>query len=271
MIARALEPLRLWGRLLAVSVRAQLQYRVSFWLGVAGQFALSGIEFLGVWALFERFEQLAGWRLEEVAVFYGVTNVSLALADSFSAGYDQLGTWIRQGDFDRVLLRPRSTVLQLTARELSLRRLGRLAQGAGVLAWGLHAVEVAWTPAQVALLAFTLLGGACLFLGLFVLQGTICFWTVETLELMNTLTYGGVATAQYPLSIYTRGLRRFFTFVVPLACVAYYPVLALLSVDDPLGSPPAFGWAAPGLGVAFLLAAFGVWRIGVRRYTSTGS
>jgi ABC-2 type transport system permease protein len=59
--------------------------------------------------------------------------------------------------------------------------------------------------------------------------------------------------------------------VVPLACVAYYPVVALLEVDDPLGTDRVFQMAAPGLGVMFLLASFLLWRIGVRRYTSTGS
>lgn len=271
LLARALEPLGLWLRLLGVSMRGQLQYRASFCFGVVGQFLVTGIEFLGVWALFDRFELLAGWRLAEVAVFYGVTNMALGLADSVSAGFDQLGSAIRQGDFDRVLLRPRSTVLQLVGQELSLRRLGRLLQGAVVLGWALHAVGVEWSLGHALLLLFTLAGGACLFLGLFVLQGTICFWTIETLEIMNTLTYGGVATAQYPLVIYTASLRRFFTFVVPLACVAYYPVVALVEAEDPLGSGRAFQVAAPALGFVFLLVSFGVWRLGLRRYASTGS
>ena len=42
--------------------------------------------------------------------------------------------------------------------------------------------------------------------------------------------------AQYPLSIYQRYFRRFFTFVVPLGCVAYFPVVALMGAADPLGS-----------------------------------
>ena len=36
---------------------------------------------------------------------------------------------VASGDFDRLLVRPRSTVLQLLGQELALRRLGRLVQG----------------------------------------------------------------------------------------------------------------------------------------------
>ena len=99
----------------------------------------------------------------------------------------------------------------------------------------------------------------------------LSIWTVESLEVMNTMTYGGLQTAQYPLSIYSGGFRRFFTFVVPLGCAAYFPVVAVLGRDDPLGSALWFQYGSPLAGVLFLLATLGVWRIGVRSYTSTGS
>ena len=88
---------------------------------------------------------------------------------------------------------------------------------------------------------------------------------------MNILTYGGVETAQYPLSIYHVAFRRFFTFVIPLACVGYFPVVAVLGADDPLGTSRLFQSLAPLAGFAFLGVALGAWRVGVQRYTSTGS
>ncbi len=263
--------LAMFARYLGVSIRAQMQYRASFLLQSLGQFLVTGIEFLGVWALFDRFGSLREWAFAEVAVFYGVVNVGFALADALSTGFDHMGEFVKRGDFDRILLRPRSTVLQLVAHELALRRVGRLIQGVLILAWGMHLLDATWSVGAVLLLLAAIGGGACLFLGLFVLQGTLSFWTVETLELMNTLTYGGVQTAQYPLTIYAGWFRRFFTFVVPLAAIAYFPVVAVLEHPDPLGSPLWFQRIAPVLGVLFLLASLVAWRFGVRHYTSTGS
>jgi ABC-2 type transport system permease protein len=88
---------------------------------------------------------------------------------------------------------------------------------------------------------------------------------------MNTLTYGGTETAQYPLAIYRPWFRRFFTYVVPLGCISYFPAVAIFGIEDPLGSSRAFQIAAPLAGFLFLALALGFWRFGIRRYTSTGS
>jgi ABC-2 type transport system permease protein len=271
LLERFLEPLALLARYLGISIRGQMQYRASFVFQTLGQFLITGIEFLGVWALFDRFGRLEDWSLPEVALFYGTVNVSMAVADSISTGFDRFQLYVKNGDFDRVLLRPRSTVLQLAGVELALRRIGRMAQGVLILLWASWALEVSWGIGSVALLLFALAGGVCLFFGLFVLQATLCFWTTESLELMNTMTYGGVESAQYPLVIYGAWFRRFFTFVVPLACVCYFPLIAILGRTDPVGTPLWFQCVAPVAGVLFLLAAFQFWRVGVARYTSTGS
>ncbi|MGK3985907.1 ABC-2 family transporter protein [Sorangium sp. So ce136] len=123
----------------------------------------------------------------------------------------------------------------------------------------------------MALLAGAIGGGACVFYGLLVLQATLCFWTVESLEIMNTLTYGGTKAAQYPLTLYGDWFRRFFTFVVPLAFVSYIPAGALLARPTVPALPEAVRWASPVVGVAFLLVSLRIWRFGERRYQSTGS
>ena len=63
MMSRAslFDALRLYRGYVAVSIRAQMQYRVSFLLQAFGQFAVTGIEFLGVWALFDRFGRRCHW------------------------------------------------------------------------------------------------------------------------------------------------------------------------------------------------------------------
>ena len=263
--------MRLWARYLAISLRAQMQYRSAFFFSSLGQFLATGIEFAGIWVLFSRFGGLRDWSLWEVALFYGVVNVSFAIADAFSTGFDSFGQAVKRGEFDRLLLRPRSTVLQLAGQELALRRVGRLLQGLIVLVLAGSMLELQWSAGQLALLLAAVLSGACVFFGLFVIQATIAFWTVESLEIMNTMTYGGVQTAQYPLSIYVAPFRRFFTFAVPLACAGYFPIIAILGREDPLGSPFWWQCSAPAAGVLFLIAALSFWRVGERHYTSTGS
>lgn len=264
--------LRLYFRYVGVSIRGQMQYRASFVMLTLGQFVVTGIEILAIWALFARFKTLGSWRLAEVALFYGLVHVAFAIAEGVGRGFDTFDRLVKSGEFDRLLLRPRSTVLQVGSRELHLMRVGRLAQGLIVLLWAASALNVQWSAARIGLAVSAVVGGACLFCGLFVLQATLSFWTIETLEVMNTVTYGGTETAQFPLSIYRPWFRKFFTFVVPLACVTYFPALAILGREDVhLDSPVWFRWSAPLIGVLFLVLALQVWKFGVRHYRSTGS
>ena len=101
------------------------------------------------------------------------------------------------------------------------------------------------------------------FYALIVLQATLSFWTTESLEIMNTLTYGGVETAQYPLAVYREGFVEFFTYVVPLGCVTYFPAVYVLGIPDPLGSQPLFQALAPLAGFVFFFLVYAV--LAIRR------
>lgn len=263
--------LSLYLSYLAVSIRSQMQYRAAFVMQSIGQFSATGMEFVAILVLFDRFKSLVGWQLAEVALFYGLVNVAFALADALSRGFDLFGGMVKMGDFDRLLLRPRSTALQLAGQELTLKRVGRLLQGAAVLIWATSALQIDWTLARLVLACAAISGAVALFYGLIVIQATLAFWTTESLEIMNTVTYGGVETMQYPLSIYHPWFRRFFVYVVPLAFANYFPVLGILGRDDPLGFPSILQWVAPFACFMFLAVCLGIWRIGERHYKSTGS
>jgi ABC-2 type transport system permease protein len=263
--------LRLYGRYAAASLRSQMQYRASIAMQSLGIFLITGTEFVGIWALFARFGTIRGWTLAEISLFYGLISISWALCDAIARGFDMFHTMIKAGDFDRILLRPRSTVLQLLGQELTLRRVGRLVQGIAVLGYAFSVLDIAWSPAHVVLVVAAIAGSLCVFVGLVVMQATMAFWTTDSLEVWNAFTYGGVTMSQYPLAIYRSWFRDLFTYIVPLGCVNYLPGIALLGREDPLGTPVVVQWLAPLAGPAFLAVALAIWQIGVRHYRSTGS
>lgn len=263
--------LRLWCRFVAVSIKIQAQYPTSALLLMMGQFLATIIEIVAVWALFDRFGSVRGWTFAEVAVFYGLVHVMFAASDFLTRGLDVLGTeFLRTGAFDRLLLRPRTVILQLLGHDLRLSRFGRMAQGLLVLVIGAQYAAIDWSLSDVLMTLWAIAGGIALFFGILVVQGAISFWTIESLEVANVLTYGGVQAAQFPLSLYDDWLRGLLTFVVPLACVAYYPILTLLDRPDPLGAPAWFGLVSPLAGFVFAALSFVAWRFGIRHYTSVG-
>ena len=263
--------LSLYWRYFDVSLRSQMQHRASFVLSAIAYFVVTCVEFLGFVVLFRRFGQIRGWQLAHMALFYGIISVAFATAEAAARGFDVFPRLIKAGDFDRLLVRPRSAALQVLGQDFQLMRVGRWAQGLLVLCWASWQLGLYWSPANLMLLVLAIAGGASLFAGLFILQATLCFWTTESLEIVNCTTYGGVEAAQFPLTIYRPWFRLFFTFVIPLATINYFPAHAILGLDDALGSTRTIQWLSPLAGVGFLLICLRCWRFGVRHYTSTGS
>lgn len=261
---------RLYALLVGSRVRSQLQYRTSFALQVAGVFLISFVDFLAIAVIFTNVPRLGAWSLEEVALLYGISGIAFALTDMAIGHLDHLSRLVRDGDFDVLLVRPRGTLFQILTLDFQLRRLGKLAQGALVLAYAVSALDLDWSAGRVAMLGVAIVSASVIFGAVWVAAICIVFWAVEGREAANAFTYGGQFLAQYPVSIYDAWLRRLLAFVVPMAFVAYLPALYILDKEDELGLPDGLRFASPLVAVVACAAAGFVWRTAVRRYRSAG-
>ncbi|MFD2660644.1 ABC transporter permease [Paenibacillus thailandensis] len=257
----------LYLKYVRILFKSQMQYRTSFLLLSFGQFFVPFTVFAGLTMLFGRFGELKGWSFYETALCFGVIHMAFAISECFARGFDGFSSLVVSGDFDRLLVRPRGTVVQVLGSKFEFTRAGRLAQGVAVLIAALSGLETEWTILKAFTLLLMIASGTFIFAGIFILAATMCFWTVQTMELANIFTDGGREMAQYPLNIYPKGVMRFFTFVIPFVCVNYLPLLFIL--DKPGSSP--YSMLLPAAGSLFIVPCLLVWQIGVRHYRSTGS
>lgn len=262
-----------YRRLLGAQMRSQLQYRTSFMLDVFSTAFFTITEFGALALVMTRFETIDGWTLAEVMFLYGLVELSFGLMDMLFAGFDPpfFGQNIKKGTFDQFLLRPVSVFWQVLSSDLTLRRLGRIALGIVIFVIALQLNDIDWTLLKVLYLPFVIFGMVLFFGGLFVLGSSITFWTVESVEAMNILTYGGNFLISYPMSIYQDWLRRLFTFVIPAIFLNYYPALYFLDKEDPFNFPYIAHFLAPVAGVFIFLLALLFWRFALKHYQSTGS
>ncbi len=263
-----LEAIRLYFRLIGIAIKSQMQYRASFLMLSVTHFLSTFIDIFGIWVLFDRFKMVQGWTLAELALIYGIMHMGFAAAEASARGFDSFSQMVKHGEFDRVLLRPRSPLLQIATHDFQTMRIGRFLQGWVVLLWSCRELQLPLFSSQGFMLVLAMIGTGSLFYALFIIQATLSFWTTETLELMNIATYGGLESGQYPLSIYNEGFRLFFTFIIPLGCVAYYPIAIMLRHQP---QPFWMGFLFPLTGIVFLYCACQLWKLGVRRYHSAGS
>lgn len=251
-----------------LSLRSQMQYRMSFWFTASAQLATAFFGFLSMYLLFDRFGSIAGWSLGEAALCRGVTTCAFALAECIARSFDGFHRFMLHGDFDRLLLRPRGLVLQVLGSKFELSRIGRFIQAIFTLLYAAQLLQMQWTALRIAVLCCMILSGTCVYSGLFIANACMCFFTTQGFELGNILTDGGREIASYPLPIYAKWALRFFTFIIPFACFNYLPLLfvtgraeekALLYLLTPLGGP------------LFLLPCIWIFYNGVRHYTGSGS
>src|SRR5205807_2007639 len=80
------------------------------------------------------------------------------------------------GTFDRVLVRPRGALFQVMSEDVALRRVGRIAQAALVLAIALQLLAIDWSVDKVVALAVALVSGTVIYFAIFVLGAAFCFW-----------------------------------------------------------------------------------------------
>ena len=259
----------LWGLYLqyfALHLKTQMQYKVSFFLTALGQFLVSFTALLGLSFMFSRFQVLEGFTFPEVLLCFAPMLTAFSLAECFGRGFDTFPQMIGNGEFDRILTRPRGEIFQVLAAKMDFTRGGRLFQALLIFCYAIPSSGIHWTGLKVLTLILMVICGAVVFFGLFLVYAAFSFFTLEGLEFMNIFTDGGREFGRYPFSVYGEKVLRFLTWIIPLALFQFYPLLYLLDRERGL-----FYMLCPLLGLFFLIPAYAFWRFGLRRYKSTGS
>ncbi|MCL1792897.1 MAG: ABC-2 family transporter protein [Oscillospiraceae bacterium] len=258
--------MRLYLKFFAMHLKSQMQYKISFFLTALGQFLVSFTAFLGVYFMFSRFNAVDDFAFEQVLLCFAAVLMAFSTAEMLGRGFDLFPRMLGNGEFDRALVRPRNIIFQVLASKMDFTRLGRLFQAILVFCYAIPNSGIVWTWDKIIALCLMVICGSLVFFGLFLVYAAFSFFTIEGLEFMNVFTDGGREFGRYPFSVYGKNILRFLTFVIPLALFQYYPLLYLLDREQ-----GAFFMFVPLIGALFLLPSYAFFRIGLRRYKSTGS
>ncbi|MCX7772000.1 MAG: ABC-2 family transporter protein [Clostridia bacterium] len=223
---------------------------------------------IGLIFLFSRFGSIGEWSVERIILIYAMAVTSFGLAETFCRGFDYF-PWrmIRSGDFDRVLLRPRSLFIQIAGAYFHIHRMARVVGGLGAIIWCLWRMGIKMTALNSLLLFQALVGGFFAYTGVFILTSGIAFFTIQGLDWIYIFTNASYQVTRCPMDYMPKVLRYLFTFFMPMLVISYYPASALCGWGESYLS----GFMALPAGLAFLGFSMVIWQIGVRHYKSTGS
>jgi ABC-2 type transport system permease protein len=247
--------------------KVRVSYRGDFFVSLFTSFAatLFGLGFVVI--LFQRATQLAGWRFEEVLFLYGFSLVPYGLFNVISPNlYDFGNNFIIEGKFDRVLLRPLSSLFQVIFETFRIESLQEVATGVFCMVWALHRLGIPWTVTRLGLLLFFALCATVIYVSVFLMLSTVSFWFEDRIG-VHPPVWNVIAFGRYPLSIYSGVVQFFLCWIIPFGLASFYPSVRILGRHV----TPMYAPLVPVVAVAFFGLAVMLWNFGTRRYSSTGS
>src|SRR5262245_54103756 len=119
--------------LVVTNLRASLALRAAFWLQAAFM-AANNLAFFTTWfLLFDRFEEIGGWRLRDMMTVFGVVATGFGLCVVFGGGARRLARVIVDGELDSLLVHPKPVLLHAVGSSSIASGWGDMATGLGML------------------------------------------------------------------------------------------------------------------------------------------
>lgn len=258
--------MKCYMRALSLNLKSELEYRTSFIFSFISQIVIFFSYYFVILSLFSRFNNIKGFTLYEVLLCFSIIQFGYSFNEVFARGLDKFDDLIIQGGFDRLLLRPKSIIIQVLYNESDFVKTSRLFHAIIILVVALTHLNIEWSIMKVICLILMMVSATIIFFSIFLLAASYCFITVQGLEVRNVFTDGGKHMAQYPIGIFSKGFIYFFTFIIPYAFVNYYPLLYVLGKSNNILY--AF---SPLLLFIYVIPCIIVFYLGVRRYSSVGS
>ncbi|MCY7079212.1 ABC transporter permease [Streptococcus oralis] len=250
---------------------AYLQYKVDFFVGIGNQILVIFFELLGMISLFKTFGTLNDWSVSETLLIYGIVNFSFSFAEVFYRGFESgMESLIRNGEYDRYLLRPYSTILQISAFNFQPIRFGRLTVALFVLVFAI-VENISFDNWCILLfyIPFVIVCGCFLYSGIYLFIGSLTFLFNQFMEFTSIFVQGSVSMMQYPKDSFPRVIQNFFTFILPVSLISYYPVIFALQKS---GEKNLFlNAVSPIAGIIFYFISVVLFKYLEQRYLSSGS
>jgi ABC-2 type transport system permease protein len=257
----------LFGEYFSQYVKMRTAYRGDFIVSTLTSFAATIFGLCFVFVLFNQARSLAGWTRPEEIFLYGFSLLPAGIFNIVSLNmYDFGNNYIIEGKFDRVMLRPISTLFQVLFEQFRLESMQEIVTGLFCIGWAARDLHIHWTAGRLLLLTFW---GSCagvIYISVFLLLTTISFWFEDRVgvhpPVWNMINFG-----RYPLTIYSGAVQFFLCWIVPFGLASFYPSVRLLGHS----ATPEYLPFVPVVAVVFLALAIFTWNLGTRHYSSTGS
>jgi len=258
--------LRIYRKILVQDLKSKMSYRSDFIISTIGMIATNVTGFISFWILFRNFSSINGWDYYEMLFLYGFSLVSLTPVQCLFDNNWSLRMNVYSGDFIKYCFRPINLFFYYQSEVFDIKGLGQLAFGIGTIAYAWSHMSLPFTFWALCQLIIFLITASLIMIALQNAAAATCFWLTNSFFILD-LALKMKDYAKYPITIFNSVFRFIFTFIIPIAFIAYYPSLVILRPD----AVPVLSWLSPIFGVVFFYLSYKFWMLGVKKYDFTGS
>ncbi len=257
---------RIYRMVIAQDIKSKMSYRADFIISTFGMILTNTVGFMSFYILFRNFPSINGWDYNEMLFLYGFSLIALTPLQCLFDNNWSLRFAVESGDFIKYCFRPINIFFYYISEVFDVKGLGQLAFGISVLAYSWIHLTIPVTFFTMAKLILMLLTASLFMTAIMNAAAATCFWIIRSGYIMVTM-FRFKDYARYPITIFDGIFRILFTFVIPIAFIAYYPGLVILRPDD----IPLLSILSPFIGILFFYLSYKLWMLGARRYNGTGS
>ncbi len=257
---------KIYFKIIAQDIKSKMSYRADFIISTIGIIATNIAGFIAFIIMFGKFPSINGWSYYEILFLYGFSLISITPTQCLLDNNWSLRRYVYDGDFVKYCFRPINVWFYYVSEVFDVKGLGQLVFGIGALvyAWIKLAIPVEFLLIMKIIVA--LVTASLFMMALQNAAAASCFWIQNSFWLLD-ISLKMKDYAKYPITIFNDVFRFIFTFILPVAFMAYYPSLVILRPDN----VPVLTWLSPVLGVAAFYGSYKLWMKGASKYDGSGS
>ncbi len=247
-------------------MKTKMGYRADFVIGIVGTLVTNIVSIATLSILFSNIYEIHGWTYEEmlfVYAFYCLVSAPFQLAFDHLWSLEQ---HLLSGSFIKYYFRPIHIFFYYISESFNIKAFGQLVIGIGLFVYSCGKLQVDVDLVFVLQLLVQYIGAVLAYAGIMIVGSALSFWAINYNSILSTIMRLS-EYATYPFSIFNMGIRILFTFVIPLAFIAYYPAVNLLKPWE--GNLVTI--LSPVVGIFLFITAIKVWMRGARNFAGTGS
>lgn len=262
---KILDNISLYFSLLKVSLKEILIYRIDCIVGIFSQVIVQLVSLIFIFVVFQNTENIAGWNFKQILLLFAITRIPIGIAGyCFDGLYDIGPKYIRNGDFDKILLRPVHPLISIIGDSREFVAIADFALGLGMTTWLLIQLSIPITVLLIAKIIFFSIVGALIIGAINTIFSISSFWTYRSNEFIWSF-FRMYTFTEYPIAIYNKFIRILITVILPFAFVSYYPTMAYLGFNTYMI------YLSPVVAVVLWIIAVKLWNLALNKYRSTGT